>query len=64
MDANFTFGQLVTLESSQGKITRVVVEDLGDVVTVCTAAEFEAAKIQLRQPLRVGFKKKDVIRRE
>lgn len=62
MNSNFFFGQLITLRSADGEIQRVVVEDLGDVVTVCTPEELDAAKAQYRQPLRVGFKKKDVLR--
>lgn len=64
MNANFFFGQMVTLDSANGRIQRVVLEDLGDVVTVCTPEELAAAKSQYRQPLRIGFKKKDVVRLE
>lgn len=62
MYINLHFGQQVTLDSSHGEITRVVVEDLGDVITVCTKQELDTAKSQYRQPFRIGFRKKDVIR--
>lgn len=64
MNPIYIKGQQVRLSSSQGEITRIVVEDLGEVITVCTKQEIEAAKEQYRQPLRIGFRKKDVIGRD
>jgi hypothetical protein len=63
MDTKQLVGQLVTLQSSQGLISRIVVEDLGDVITVCSPEEYKEAQRLSRQPLAIGFKKKDLARR-
>jgi hypothetical protein len=55
-------GQRVALEAYCGPIVRVVVEDLGDVITVTTKEEADEAAKTFREPRRVGFKKRDVIR--
>jgi hypothetical protein len=56
--------QLVRLNSSQGEITRMVVKDLGEIITVCTPQELASAKDKFRQPLTIWFPKKDVLGRE
>lgn len=53
--------QIVRLLASGGEIDRVVVTDLGDVVTVCRVEELEAAKREGRKPLTVGFRKSSVV---
>ncbi len=62
MDTKLPLGHVVTLKSAAGLIERIVISDLGDVVTVCKKEEFEAAKSLMRQPVTVGFKKADVHR--
>ncbi len=54
-------GTKVTLSSSLGKIERVVVRDLGDVVCVCREDEYVQAQKEAREPVTVGFPKKDVL---
>lgn len=61
MDKKFDVGQTVTLLSGLGPITRVVVEDLGEVLLVTRQEELSAARQQGREPAAVGFKKQDVI---
>ena len=56
-----TVGTKVTLNSSLGRIERVLVEDLGDVVRICREEEYATAKKQGREPTTVGFPKRDVI---
>jgi hypothetical protein len=56
-------GNVLALESAQGPIARVVVRDYGDVVAVCTKEEYALAKKMLREPISVGFKKRDIIKR-
>jgi hypothetical protein len=52
--------QQVSLVSSKGVIQRVVVEDLGDIITVTTSKEMEAARLAGRQPAVAGFPKADL----
>lgn len=54
-------GQEVTLDSSQGHITRTVVADLGDVVLVTRAEEYQRARKAGNQPISVGFRRSDVL---
>lgn len=54
-------GQEVTLLSHQGVIKRRVVQDLGDVILVCLAEEFDRARAEGREPVSIGFKRSDVI---
>jgi hypothetical protein len=52
--------QHVSLVSSKGIIQRVVVEDLGDIITVTSQKEMEAARLAGRQPAVAGFLKADL----
>jgi len=61
MKTHFQIGQVVRLRSSQGIISRVVVEDHGEIISVCKEEELDAAKREYRQPLTVGFKKGDFL---
>lgn len=54
-------GTTVTLRSSQGKIIRVVVEDLGEIVRVCRAEELQKAHAEGREPVTVGFPKDEIL---
>ena len=56
-----TVGSKVTLASSQGHIERIVVEDLGEIIRVCREEEFLQAKKEGREPVTVGFPKKDIL---
>jgi hypothetical protein len=58
---NIILNQLVTLKSAKGIIQRIVVEDFGDVITVTTAAELEAAQKAGRAPAVSGFPKSDLV---
>jgi hypothetical protein len=53
--------QSVSLMSSKGIIQRVVVEDLGDIITVTTLQELESSKRDGRPPAVAGFPKSDLI---
>lgn len=59
-----TKNQIVKLNSARGVIERVVVEDFGNVITVCTEEELEQAQAEHRQPFVAGFKKTDIINTE
>jgi hypothetical protein len=61
MDRIYQAGQEVTVRSSQGILRRVVVADLGEVITICRHDEYERAKAEGREPAYVGFKKTDVM---
>jgi hypothetical protein len=61
MSKQTTVGQLVTLDAFGGPIERVVVEILGDVVAVCRREELERAKRERRNPVTVGFRRRDII---
>jgi hypothetical protein len=61
MDANFSVGQRVRLLSSEGPIVRIVVRDLGEILLVCRDDELEKARDEGREPIAVGFKKRDLI---
>jgi hypothetical protein len=53
--------RMITLNSATGYIVRVLVEDMGDVVTVCRPEEYEAARQAGRPPTTIGFKKTDIV---
>jgi hypothetical protein len=53
--------QHVSLASSKGIIQRVVVDDLGEIITVTTQQELNAARVGGRQPSVAGFPKSDVV---
>lgn len=57
MKPNIEVGQLVTLDSAQGPIQRVVVQDFGDVILVCREEELRASEREQRAPAAVGFPK-------
>lgn len=61
MDDKIQSGQAVKLLSSLGLVTLIVVADLGEVLLVCRADEFERAKKERRDPLAIGFKKTDLV---
>jgi len=54
-------GQLVTLRSSQGQIQRILVKDLGEMVLICRAEEYAAAKQEGREPITMAFPRQDLI---
>jgi hypothetical protein len=54
-------GQEVSLDSSQGRIRRVVVAVVGDVVLVCRDEERARAAREGREPVAVGFRLTDVL---
>jgi hypothetical protein len=56
----FNKNQHVLLVSSKGIIQRVVVDDLGEIITVTTKQEMEAATLAGRQPAVAGFPKSSV----
>ena len=60
--SDYPFGTVVAINSSQGPINRVVVQDYGNVICVCRSEELAAAKEQLRQPFSIGFRKTDIIK--
>ena len=62
MEENNMENHMVKLNSYHGVIERVVVDDRGDVVSVCTADELKAAQIEGRPPRVVGFKKSDLVK--
>ena len=63
MDNKYVTGQEVTLNSSNGAITLIVVEDLGETILVCRPDEFERASAERRSPVAVGFKKIDIMQK-
>jgi len=54
-------GQAVTLNSFCGKIVRIVVQDLGDVVLVTKKETYESAKKAGKEPVSIGFRRADVL---
>jgi hypothetical protein len=61
MDTQLQPGQQVTVNAFGGKkLSRVVVEDRGNVVLICKPEEFELARIQGRSAVSVGFHPADV----
>jgi hypothetical protein len=52
----------VKLKSFRGVIERVVVEDQGNIISVCTAEDLAVAQAEGREPLVVGFKKSDLVK--
>lgn len=61
VEAHMTVGQTVTAISSLGKVERVVVEDLGQVVRICRKSEYEAAQREGRPPTAIALKRSDII---
>ena len=61
MDAKYQLGQSVRVRSSQGILTRVVVEDLGKIVTICRSEELSLALDQHRDPHAIGFLRADIL---
>lgn len=53
-------GKQVTVNSACGKIDRIVVQDLGDVVLVTKKETYESAKKAGKEPVSIGFRKADV----
>jgi hypothetical protein len=61
MMKELTQGQWVTVIAYGGEsLQRVVVNDLGRTVIVCTEQEFHSAQQENREPDGVGFPRKDV----
>jgi hypothetical protein len=56
-----TEGTRIYLNSSRGKIERVLVKELGEVVLVCRKEEWDRAKGAGQEPTAVGFKRADLI---
>lgn len=54
-------GQRIVVEAHGGPRQVVVVEDRGDIVLVTREAEFRQAQQQARDPLFVGFRRKDIV---
>ena len=54
-------GEIVKMRIYGGESILVVVEATDTHVNVCTRQEFEKAKREKRQPVLVGFPKKDII---
>lgn len=61
MSEQILVGESVTLRSALGIITRTVAGIYGDVVAVCTEAEYQRAQTEGRAPLAIGFKLADVV---
>jgi hypothetical protein len=61
MSQNNVEFQVVRVMSHGGIIERVLVEDLGDVVTVCTEGEYKRALAEGRTPRAAGFKLDSVV---
>jgi len=61
MNENYYSGQVVRLSSAEGAIERVLVRDLGEVLLICRADEYESARIERREPVSIGFPKRDLI---
>jgi hypothetical protein len=61
MTLKLQVNRVVVLNSAKGRIERVIVEDLGDVISVCRAEELQAARIQERAPAAIGFRKSDIV---
>lgn len=55
-------GKLVTLNSALGLIDRLVAREHGDVLEICTQAEWEISIRERRQPQTVGFFRRDVVK--
>jgi hypothetical protein len=65
MDKQLQPGQRVTVNAYGGnKISRIVVQDLRDVVMICKQEEFERANTENRPPVSVGFHREDIIQLE
>lgn len=47
--------------SATGEIQRTIVKDIGEVVLICRAEEYDLARSENRSPVSVGFKKVDII---
>ena len=53
--------QVVMLLSAHGIIKRFVVDDLGEIITICRLDERDAAAKDRRSPIVMGFKKSAVV---
>lgn len=63
MDVKNTLVMLmVTVRSQRGEIDRLVIEDHGDVITVCRPEEAASAKREGRKPRMAPFKRVDIVR--
>ena len=61
MNTKYQSGQQVNVNSALGATRLVVVEDLGKVLLVCKASEYEDARAEGRKPSVIGFRINDVI---
>lgn len=61
MERQLLAGERVALSSFTGKLERIVVRDVGNVVYVCRPEEYERANQEAREPIVVGFKKDAVL---
>lgn len=57
-------GTVVYLNSSQGKIKRVLVKDMGGILLVCRKEEWRRANESEELPVSVGFKRTDLVENE
>lgn len=61
MEKQISKDQQVTVSCYGGqKVQMILVEDLGDVLVVCSPEEIEDARRQGREPLTLGFKRESV----
>lgn len=61
MDTQIHEGKEVTVLSAHGQVVRVVVDVLGDIITVCRREEFEQARAEGRKPISIGFKRSAIL---
>ena len=61
MALQITEGKQVKLKSSQGKIVRILVKNLGDTVLICREDEYVAAQREGRDPITIAFPTADIL---
>ncbi len=62
LNIGYQRGDRIVLNAAFGEqILRIVVQDLGGVITITRREEFESAGHENRDPIAVGFKKYDVV---
>lgn len=60
MRHQISVGKEVTLSSALGNIKRIVASVHGDILLVCRTEEYEAARLEDREPVCAGFRVSDV----
>lgn len=53
-------GEKVCIDSSEGPVSRLVWEDCGDAVLLCSERQFEALMKGWDAPMPIGFPRRDV----